>query len=446
MEIQDDGCLEPHLLTETEGSRMSTSEQPKPLGGLRVGFVGKLGGLNRREAQQLVSRQGGTLAADGFLESGEVDMVIIGADIWPPVEPSELLGPVIEQAVGEGNVEVISETELWQRLGLVEDEQHLRQLYTPAMLAELLELPIAVIRRWHRRKLIQPVREVHRLAYFDFQEVATARRLAELLSAGASPRDIERRLDELARYVPGVQRPLAQLSVIVEGRQILLRQGEGLVEPGGQLRFDFDAIDSAHQLTPELEQQEPILPFQEPASYDQEAPSTIPFEMVERATLAMTPEAMRAEAASLEEQGELEAAMDVYRSLLAAIGPRAEICFQLAELLYRVGEHDAARERYYVAIELDDDFVEARANLGCLLADTGERQLAIAAFRGALRYHPDYPDAHYHLARLLVEEGCEAEANEHWRAFLVLAPESPWAEEALSHVSLEEQESEARPW
>ena len=127
--------------------------------------------------------------------------------------------------------------------------------------------------------------------------------------------------------------------------------------------------------------------------------------------------------------------MEVYRSLLSAIGPHAEICFQLAELLYRVGEPEAARERYYMAIEIDDDFVEARANLGCLLADTGETELAIASFRGALRYHPNYPDAHYHLARLLEELNRGEEATDHWRAFLMLAPDSPWADEAARHVS-----------
>ena len=54
-----------------------------------------------------------------------------------------------------------------------------------------------------------------------------------------------------------------------------------------------------------------------------------------------------------------------------------------------------------MAIELDEDFVEARSNLGCVLAEQGDLALAEAAFRGALEYHPDYADAHYHLARLL---------------------------------------------
>jgi tetratricopeptide (TPR) repeat protein len=106
------------------------------------------------------------------------------------------------------------------------------------------------------------------------------------------------------------------------------------------------------------------------------------------------------------------------------------VCFQLAELLYRRGDLPAARERYYMAIELDEDFVEARANLGCVLAELGQRELAVAAFEGALQYHGEYPDAHYHLARTLCDLGREADAATHWRSFLELSPESPWAEEA----------------
>src|SRR3990172_5780314 len=92
-----------------------------------------------------------------------------------------------------GALEIISETQFWQRLGMFDDESQGR-LYTPAMLAELLNVSVSIIRRWHRRKLIVPVREVRRLPYFDFQEVATARQLAALLAAGASPKEKERKL------------------------------------------------------------------------------------------------------------------------------------------------------------------------------------------------------------------------------------------------------------
>ena len=72
-------------------------------------------------------------------------------------------------------------------------------------------------------------------------------------------------------------------------------------------------------------------------------------------------------------------------------------------MLYRQGDAAAARERYYMAIELDEDYVEARANLGCVLAETGHRELAVAAFRVPLVFHPTYADVHYHLARTLDE-------------------------------------------
>jgi tetratricopeptide (TPR) repeat protein len=136
----------------------------------------------------------------------------------------------------------------------------------------------------------------------------------------------------------------------------------------------------------------------------------------------------------LEEDGQLAAGAEMYRAAMAAAGPKAEICFQVAELLYRQGDLGGARERYYMAIELDEDYVEARANLGCVLAETGQRELAVAAFEGALRYHPDYADVRYHLARTLDEMHEREQADEHWRIFLAQAPDSPWAEEARSRL------------
>ena len=95
----------------------------------------------------------------------------------------------------------------------------IQRLYTPAMLAELLHVPVAAIRRWHRCKLIVPNQEVRRLPYFDVPEVATAQRLAQLLRAGVSPQDIEKKLADLARLLPGVERPLLHPSVIVQGQK-----------------------------------------------------------------------------------------------------------------------------------------------------------------------------------------------------------------------------------
>ncbi|MDG2384181.1 MAG: tetratricopeptide repeat protein [Pirellulaceae bacterium] len=398
------------------------SDLVSQLSGKRVAFVGKLGGVNRREASRLL-RQHGAIPVDELDQ--QVNIAVIGADELP-IGDESMLSEAMRDAAGRGTLEVISETEFWHRLGFGENEKegNVRRLYTPAMLAQLLDLPVATVRRWHRRGLIVPAREVHRLPYFDFQEVATARRLAELLAAGASPSAIEKNLEQLARLVPDVDRPLAQLSVIVEGRQLLLRQGEGLIEAGGQMRLDFDSEQESELEGPLLDEvAEPVvLSMESVLSQDENEFSCD--DMIRMAN-------------DLEDAGQTREAIEMYRAALVAGGPHAEICFRLAELLYLIGDVTAARERYSTAVELDENYVEARANLGCVLSETGELELAIAAFQGALRSHPDYPDVHYHLARSFDENSQVNEAEHHWREFIRLAPDSPWAAEARSRIGID---------
>lgn len=395
------------------GEDVESDPPEDSLRGLRVALVGKFGGMPQREVRRLL-RDRGAVVVDGV--TPDADLVVIGADELP-LDEEDLLDDRVRDAAAEGHLEVIGETRLWERLGLVEDEEAER-LCTPAMLAELLDVPIAIVRRWHRRGLIVPVREVRRLPYFDFREISTARQLAQLLSAGMSPDLIERKLARLARFVPDVERPLAQLSVIVQGKQLLLRQEGGLVEPGGQLRIDFDAIAAGDS----------ELRVAEPAPASPPPLSALPSDASARSLLDT--------AAELEEEGRLEEAAEWCRAAMAATGPTPDTCFQLAELLYRMGDASAARERYYMAIELDEDFVEARANLGCVLAETGQNELAVAAFEGALRLHHEYPDVHYHLARALDELQQPDEAELHWREFLRLAPDSPWSDQARRRLEL----------
>jgi tetratricopeptide (TPR) repeat protein len=369
----------------------------------RIAVVGKLGGVSRRQLTQLL-RQLGAEVLEARDQSAQI--VVIGAEESPEALAG-LLDEATQAKVAAGEVQLLHETELWQRLGLVESEREVRQLYTPAQLAELVGVAVAVVRRWHQRGFIAAAREVHRLPYFDFAEVAVARRLAELTKAGASTKSIERTVAELKRHAPHVARPLAELPTFIEGKQLLLWHEDGLIEPSGQRRFDFDATaaEPAEERTLQIAKDRPH-----------------------------SVEQLLALAGELEEESQLAQAGEMYRAALAASGPRADICFLLAELLYRQGDLTAARERYSMAIELDEDFVEARANLGCVLAELGERDLALAALEGALEFHPDYSDAHYHLARLLDEAGQASEALAHWQRFLELSPDSPWVDEARERI------------
>lgn len=294
-------------------------------------------------------------------------------------------------------------------------EHSLTGLFTPQNLAELVQAPVASIRGWLKRGWLVPHQEVHRLPYFDFEEVTVARRLAELRQAGLSPGQMSRIFAQLKRDWPLCERPLLELPIVVEGRRLLVRRDdETLLEARGQMRIDFAALDEVAEALPAA------VSF---ASYVSQP-------KVETALHDATPEQIAQWAEELAEAGQLKEGAEMFRAALAAGGPKPEWCFQLAELLYRLGEPLAARERYFMAIELDEDFVEARANLGCLLAEMREYELAIAALEGALRYHPDYADVHYQLARTLEDAGRENDAKPHWQRFLELAPESPWAEEA----------------
>jgi len=374
----------------------------EPWTGLRVALVGRLAGVTHREAESLL-RQRGAVVLDEVDE--QVQLIVLGEHGLPRPEWLARLDPPVRAAVDQGTARVIDETELWRDLGLVDSGAQVSRLYTPRMLAELVAVAPGRLRSWQKQGLLSAAREVHRLAYFDFAAVITARRLKELTDAGLTTKAINASLVRLGRWSPQVERPLAELPLVVADGQLLLRRGDTLVDVDGQGRIDFEPAS------------EPVT--EEPV---QEAPATAD----EWLDLA----------ADLDETGDLPGAIEACRAALTAAGPNAEISFQLAELFYRQGDYSAARERYFMAIELDEGFVEARANLGCILAETGYVDLAVAAFEGALAYHAEYPDVHYHLARALDELGRHTESEVHWRAFLDLSPDSPWAELARRRLNL----------
>jgi len=411
--------------------------------GRRITIVGRLGGMNRREASNLLRSYGAVIVES---EAAAVDWIVIGAEESPLAE-AEWIEEVTRRRGDADGWQIMHETDLWQRLGLVDGEHSTRKLHTPAMLAHLLGVSVRVIRRWHRRGLIKPVRTLHRLPYFDFQEIATARRLASWVASGASPEAIERRLLRLIEIVPDLRRPLDQLSILIEGKQVLLRQGEGLVEPGGQLRFDFDLLGQTSGqptggVNAKADQDDATVSirFPDPLTAD---PFSFPPGKLSPGSFPPGNDADRdvesedellLSAYSAEDDGDYHYAIDCYHALLARDGVRADWHFQIGELLYRMGETIAARERYYAAIEVDPDFVEARSSLAGVLAETGQFELSVAAYQGTLALHDDYPDVHYNLARLLDQMRRREEAHPHWRRFLELAPGSPWADEARGRL------------
>ena len=295
--------------------------------------------------------------------------------------------------------------------------------HTVAMMAGVLEVPAAAVRHWVRGGLLRPSHHHAGIDWFDFGELVVARRLARLLRVGFGLRELDVRLAALhPQGAAGAARDLER--IVVDGKRLSLRCGSDLLGAGGQRQFGFYSPDaSAEEDSPPI-----VIPWGR-HSDDLEGVKVV-FEG------SAPPEAeLLAMAADLEAAGDLEPATEALRALLQAGGPSARVSFMLAELLYRVGDLTASRERYYAAIELDPDHLEARTGLGCVLAELGDQELAEAALDGVLRQQPDYADAHWHLAGILDSAGRSLDATRHLRTFVALAPDSPWARTAIERLA-----------
>lgn len=304
--------------------------------------------------------------------------------------------------------------------------------YTIAMMAEVIGVPIAAVRHWRRRLLLDPVRRSGSLEWFDYGELVVGRRLAKLLAAGLSLQEMDRQLAQLpgdARHVARGHEPL----YIEDGRVFLRRQGR-YVGAGGQLAFAFAADDPIDE---QLEECSVDL-LDDTAAVICSLPITADIHGETREAWDdqwETVDDLLCLSADLERCGHLVEAAEAIRAVLQATPPTAQLVFLLAELLYQSGDLTAARERYYMAVELDHDHLEARTSLGCVLEELGEHDLARAALEGVVRQEPDHAEAHWHLAGVLESLGERAEAARHLLIFMALAPQSPWCDVARNRLA-----------
>lgn len=442
-----------------------TAAEPGGGGGLRdreVAFAGRLASMTRQEAGARVAAAGGRVvrvpgAATGYL--------VVGHGGWPlraDGRPSSSMARARLLKEQRAPLNIVSETTFLQLLGLTEKVEDLQRWFTTAQLSRILEVPARDIRAWMRRRLIRPVKVARRLAWFDFREVAMARALHALTSAGVSPARIGRSIRELAQWLPeaqGVdaQAMLTQLQTFAHGPTLSIRLRDGrLADTGGQLLFDF----------PGAEAQAPrragaIRAFAPPPDRSRPAGSAAAAQKLVRelaAVLGMAPDAaLGAELAEpgraldlspasagalagagpdelfqhgvrAEDAGQWQLARHLYERALAAGGLDPETCFNLGNVLYELDRKRAAARRYLQAVTLDAEYVESLNNLGNALAESGWLNEAVRAYRRALHLEPGYADAHSNLAETLVYLGRYRESRVHWTAYLAIDPHSSWAD------------------
>ncbi|NOX55378.1 MAG: tetratricopeptide repeat protein [Planctomycetes bacterium] len=420
---------------DRESKPLSPSDSSPPLAGERVAFTGTLASMTHAQAHALVEQNGGTATHH---VSKQTTMLVVGEEGWPledDGQPSVKLQQVTQWRAQGLDIKIVSESEWLRLLGLGEGDHEVRRLYTPAMLSQMLGVPVGLIRRWERLGLIRPVRKTYRLPYFDFREVASVRRLSELLEAGVSAERLERSLSQVRAFLPDPDRPLAQLKLLAHGQRVLVRDEAGLVDARtGQRLFDFAAASVGIG-------GEPV---------DEEESSG---EMAGAATVALGTRPPRAagscpphqlnwtftdwydQGCRLLDEGNAEEAIEAFRLCLMERPASPEVHFQLAEALYRTGNTLGALERYHVAVEFDPEYIEAWTQLGCLHAELGQSEAALDAFDIALDTEPNYPDALYHKAQLLDQLGQKDEAATCWRRYLQFDDRGPWAETARQRLA-----------
>lgn len=388
------------------------------LAGERVAFTGTLASMTHAQAMELVQRHGG---AAGEHVSRQTTMLVVGEEGWPLEEDGHVsvkLQQVDRWNKGGADIRIVNESDWLLLLGLTERREEIKRLYTPAMLSQLLDVSVHVIRGWERAGLIRAVKSVYRLPYFDFQEVTSARRLSQLLEAGVPRREIEESLRRLPSVRRGDERPLEQLEILVRNARVVMRDRHGLLEPSTRQRvMDFEPQEESAAGVP---------------NYD--PPPSIKIQLA-RPDETFHGQDWYVQGCRLYDEGRLSDAAEAFRLCLMTEPSNAEAHFHLAEILYRQDNVAGALERYYAAVENDREYIEAWTQIGCLHRELDELDSALDAFDIALGVHPDYPDAHFQKAETLAELGRRGEALPHWRRYLSYDSRGPWADLARQRLA-----------
>lgn len=374
------------------------------LSGKTVRIIGKPESFSLRDFAKLVQNSGGLLIAEekATEQNTLIDWLILAAsaNAMGGVSGVPWLTEPLRQDIETGLTRLLTETQFLQRLYPSEDaSRDLTKLYTHRMLAELLNVSTSEIRSWRAQGWISPVREVGHLAFYDIEEVFAARRLATLAENGVRSRMLKRKVQLLRQMNPTFLAFPRGADIVIQGKEVLLRRPDGLIESSGQKVLDFEAFEneetvsglSAASEIPEnlIDAPETVedytcfdsrKDFESIRAFFEEGSDSGEEDLSENLP---THAEMRAAAEFLEKTDELPAAAEMYRNCLLAFGANVEDCTHLGVILRRMGDLSAARERFFMALELDETSDPARLQLAQVLEELGEAPLSAAARHGA---------------------------------------------------------------
>jgi tetratricopeptide (TPR) repeat protein len=280
--------------------------------------------------------------------------------------------------------------------------------------ARILQIPPARLRYWERTELVQPSERRGGEPAFDFRDLLRLRRVAGLLADGVPLARIRRSVARARQRLPELAEPLGALrpSPLMPGR-VVLELGDAVLEPDGQLVFDFRRRPA---------QPEPPRRLEGARALDEaELPRTARGWFERACVLETDPE-------------RTDEAARAYRCALALEPGFADAHCNLGTLHFDRGERERARFHYAAALRADPAHLEANFNLGNLLEEEGRREAALRHYKRALQADPFFAEGHLNLALLYEKLAMPRLAREHWRRYLQQVPRGAWADTARDRL------------
>lgn len=369
----------------------------------QVVFTGRLASMPRDEAWEVVRRAGGTPCKN---VTQRTDILVIGMEGWPLLPDGTVSRKLAyaEKLRRQGHpIYIISEAEFLELTGLSRHRTELEKSYPAHQVCDILNISADTLARWEQFGLVRPVD-----GKYDFQDLISVRTIAALVAQGVQPATIAKSLHELASVL-AVERPLAQLKIVLENPKVLLAAiDDGRIAPNGQLVLDFEGGQRRRGS---------VTSVKTPASND-----------------ALTAEDWFHIGSMCEDEERFGEAVEAYRCAIRLRPDYAEAFFNLGNVLREQGDTANAEDAYTAAVACDPHLHWAWYNLADIQDETGRVQEAIASLERAVAISPTYADAQFNLARCYESVGRLKEARAHWIAYLRLDPHSEWAKIARERL------------
>lgn len=284
-------------------------------------------------------------------------------------------------------------------------------LFSLGEVARLLGLSTGRLRSLDKNGVVTPSGRRRGKRAYTFQDLIALRAARDLLAKKVRLRDVARAITSIRTALPRVTRPLAELTIISDGRQVVLKSDSGSFEPvSGQMILDFEIKslrdDVVRVLRPNAGR----------------ARTKTAYDLYVRASQLD------------EDPATLSDAEDLYRRAIE-LDPWLAIAYtNLGNICFRRGEEDRALELYRKALLIDVAQPEAQYNLGYVMLERGQAPEAIECFNGAIRSDPRFADAYFNLAMAYEQTGDAEQARPCWRKYLEIEPTGTWAEIARRHL------------